>query len=133
MQVGRRVAALRAAHGESLRMAAARTGVSHTTIARIENGKITRSMHSTLCKIAEGYRVPAEYLVTELTSTNDLAPPLSETVPVPLEETAAVSELSIYAGLMRKAIKAGIEFEVLDLAIDILRRQGGGVKNGICV
>lgn len=64
MIVGRRVAKLRSAHGESLREAAVRTGVSHTTIARIEKGEVTGSFHSTLRKIAEGYGVKMEYLLT---------------------------------------------------------------------
>jgi transcriptional regulator with XRE-family HTH domain len=64
VQVGRRVAKLRAAHGESLRDAAVRTGVSHTTIARIEKGEVTGSFHSTLHKIAEGYGVRMEFLLT---------------------------------------------------------------------
>jgi transcriptional regulator with XRE-family HTH domain len=64
MHVGRRVAKLRAAHGESLREAAARTGVSHTTIARIEKGEVTGSFHSTLRKIADGYDVRMEFLLT---------------------------------------------------------------------
>jgi len=62
--VGRRVAKLRSAHGESLREAAIRTGVSHTTIARIEKGEVTGSFHSTLKKIAEGYGVKMEFLLT---------------------------------------------------------------------
>lgn len=62
--VGRRIAALRAAHGDSLRQAASRTGVSHTTIARIESGQATTSFHGTLRKIAEGYGVTIEYLLT---------------------------------------------------------------------
>lgn len=64
MQIGRRVAKLRAAHGESLREAALRTGVSHTTIARIEKGEVTGSFHSTLKKVADGYGVRVEYLLT---------------------------------------------------------------------
>lgn len=64
MLVGRRVAKLRSAHGESLREAAIRTGVSHTTIARIEKGEVTGSFHSTLKKIAEGYGVKMEFLLT---------------------------------------------------------------------
>lgn len=63
VQVGRRVAKLRSAHGESLREAAIRTGVSHTTIARIEKGEVTGSFHSTLRKIADGYGVKVEYLL----------------------------------------------------------------------
>lgn len=64
MQIGRRVATLRAAHSESLREAAVRTGVSHTTIARIEKGDVTGSFHSTLRKIADGYGMRLEYLLT---------------------------------------------------------------------
>lgn len=61
--VGTRVAKLRSAHGDSLREAALRTGVSHTTIARIEKGEVTGSFHSTLRKIAEGYGVKVEFLL----------------------------------------------------------------------
>ncbi|MFZ5816486.1 MAG: helix-turn-helix domain-containing protein [Bacillota bacterium] len=64
IHIGKRIALLRIAHGDSLRQAAARTGVSHTTIARIENGQATTSFHSTLRKIAEGYGVTMEYLMT---------------------------------------------------------------------
>lgn len=63
VQVGRRVAKLRESHGESLREAALRTGVSHTTIARIEKGEVTGSFQSTLRKIAEGYGVRMEFLL----------------------------------------------------------------------
>lgn len=63
MQIGRRVAKLREAHGESLREAAIRTGVSHTTIARIEKGDVIGSFQSTLRKIAEGYGVRVEFLL----------------------------------------------------------------------
>ncbi|MFB5082894.1 helix-turn-helix domain-containing protein [Symbiobacterium thermophilum] len=62
--IGRRIAALRAAHGDSLRQAAARTGVSHTTIGRLEAGQASASLNSTLRKIAEGYGVTVEYLLT---------------------------------------------------------------------
>jgi transcriptional regulator with XRE-family HTH domain len=65
MNVGRRVARLRIDHGESLREAAHRTGVSHSTIARIEKGEVTVSFNETLRKIAEGYGVPLEYVLTE--------------------------------------------------------------------
>lgn len=64
IHVGRRIAALRAAHGDSLRQAALRTGVSHTTISRIENGQAMTSFHSTLRRIAEGYGITIEYLMT---------------------------------------------------------------------
>ncbi len=64
IHIGRRIAAIRAAHGDSLRQASIRTGVSHTTIARIEHGQATTSLHSTLRKIAEGYGVTIEYLMT---------------------------------------------------------------------
>lgn len=64
VHVGKRVAALRAAHGDSLRAAAERTGVSHTTIARIESGEATSSFLGTLRKIADGYHVTVDYLMT---------------------------------------------------------------------
>lgn len=123
MQVGRRVAALRATYGESLREAAARTGVSHTTIARIENGKISHSMYSTLCKIAAGYSLPTEELVADLIAKDDLVTFPKQIVLSSLEGSAAAPEFGIYAGLVRKAITAGIEPEVLDLAMDILNRK----------
>lgn len=63
MQIGKRVAKLREAHGDSLRAAAIRAGVSHTTIARIEKGEVVSSFQSTLRKIAEGYGVRVEYLL----------------------------------------------------------------------
>jgi hypothetical protein len=47
-----------------LRQAAIRTGVSHTTIARIESGQATASFHKTLHRIAEGYGITVEYLLT---------------------------------------------------------------------
>ncbi|MFZ5826643.1 MAG: helix-turn-helix domain-containing protein [Bacillota bacterium] len=62
--IGSRVARLRIANGESLREAAQRTGVSHSTIARIEKGEVTASLDETLRKVAEGYGVPLEYLLT---------------------------------------------------------------------
>lgn len=63
VNVGRRVGKLRQAHGESLRAAGIRTGVSHTTIARIEKGEVVGSFQSTLRKIAEGYGVRVEFLL----------------------------------------------------------------------
>lgn len=59
-----RVAGLRASHGESLREASIRTGVSHTTIARIEKGEVTGSFHSTLKKVSDGYGVDVHWLLT---------------------------------------------------------------------
>ncbi len=64
MHAGKRIAELRLAHGDSLRDAAQRTGVSHTTIARLEGGEVTTSFHKTLKKIADGYGVRLEYLLT---------------------------------------------------------------------
>lgn len=64
VHIGKRIASLRDAHGDSLRQAAARTGVSHTTIGRLETGQATTSLHSTLRKIADGYGVTIEYLLT---------------------------------------------------------------------
>jgi transcriptional regulator with XRE-family HTH domain len=65
VSVGKRVARLRLSRGDSLRDAAARTGVSHTTIARIEKGEVMGSLDSTLRSIALGYGVPVEFLLGE--------------------------------------------------------------------
>jgi transcriptional regulator with XRE-family HTH domain len=83
MQIGRRVAKLRAAHGESLREAASRTGVSHTTIARIEKGEVSGSFHSTLRKIADGYGIRVEYLLTGRDPRQDFEEAISR---LPAEE-----------------------------------------------
>lgn len=64
MSIGERIARLRAAHGETLREAAERTGVSHTTIARLEKGEVTGSFFVTVAKIARGYGVSPDFLVS---------------------------------------------------------------------
>ncbi|MFZ5817385.1 MAG: helix-turn-helix domain-containing protein [Bacillota bacterium] len=64
MKKGQRIARLRLSRGDSLRAAAKRTGVSHSTIARIEKGEVTASYQETIRKIAEGYQVPVEFLLT---------------------------------------------------------------------
>ncbi len=75
MNIGQRVAKLRISHGESLRAAAIRTGVSHSTIARIEKGEVTGSYHITLERIAQGYGIPTEYLLTGRSSVDVPTPP----------------------------------------------------------
>jgi len=59
-----RVAWLRESHGETLREAAARTGVHYVTINRIERGAVSGSFGSTLRKIASGYGVSLHWLLT---------------------------------------------------------------------
>lgn len=102
MQIGRRVAKLRAAHGESLRDAAVRTGVSHTTIARIEKGEVTGSFHSTLRKIAEGYGVRTEFLLTGRDPRQDFEHALRR---LPPEERA-----QLYFASVRTRIKMVLDF-----------------------
>lgn len=121
MYIGRRVGMLREAHGESLREAAVRTGVSHTTIARIEKGEVVNSFQNTLFKIARGYGVSMEYLLTGRDPSRDLEALFKlqslgdgERAPVP---TAAVDA---YVRLVRKAVEAGIQPHVLDMALDLL-------------
>lgn len=133
MSVGRRVYLLRSAHQESLREAAIRTGVSHTTIARIEKGVITSSFHYTLDKIAAGYGVPVEYL---LNGFEHSTPPFF----LPLPETSSeqrrryliacrsnlktvihsLKELGPYNKLMKRAARAGIQPQVLEKALNRL-------------
>lgn len=102
MQIGRRVAKLRAAHGESLRDAAVRTGVSHTTIARIEKGEVTGSFHSTLRKIADGYGVRTEFLLTGRDPRQDFEQALRR---LPAEERA-----QLYFASVRTRIKMVLDF-----------------------
>jgi transcriptional regulator with XRE-family HTH domain len=133
MSVGQRVAQLRAAHGESLREAAIRTGVSHTTIARIEKGAVTGSFQHTLRQIAQGYGVPFEFLLSD----QDQVPPR----PLPLGRFATDDELGnlpsqqidAYISLIRKAAKAKLNPQTLELAIDLLimqREQGEAIQVG---
>lgn len=65
LSVGKRVSQLRKTHGDTLRQAAQRTGISHTTIARIERGNVTGSYRDTLERIARGYQVPVSFLISE--------------------------------------------------------------------
>lgn len=81
VNIGKRMAALRGAYGDSLRQAAARTGVSHTTIGRLETGQATTSLHSTLRKIAEGYGVTIEYLLTGRDPKRDFAAAIRQLPP----------------------------------------------------
>lgn len=132
MRVGERVARLREVHGESLREAAARTGVSHTTIARIENSQTVGSTGGTLRKIADGYRVPLEYLLTGKDSRADSAAQLvavameagiGRYIPVihQLAEAGVTPEqVAIYSRMIRSAATAGLRPEVLDQAINLL-------------
>lgn len=62
MSVGERLARLRTAHGETLRQAAARTGVHYSTLARIERGDSVAATRRTLSKVAAGYGVSVESL-----------------------------------------------------------------------
>jgi transcriptional regulator with XRE-family HTH domain len=102
MQIGRRVAKLRAAHGESLRDAAVRTGVSHTTIARIEKGEVTGSFHSTLLKIAEGYGVRTEFLLTGRDPRQDFEQAIRR---LPPEERS-----QLYFASVRTRVKMVLDF-----------------------
>ena len=86
--IGRRVARLRIANGESLREAARRTGVSHSTIARIEKGEVTASFDETLRKVAEGYGIPLDYLLTGK-HQNQSNPP-AQPRPITPDERAAL-------------------------------------------
>lgn len=102
MLIGRRVAKLRAAHGESLRDAAIRTGVSHTTIARIEKGEVTGSFHSTLRKIAEGYGVRTEFLLTGRDPRQDFEQAVRR---LPAEERS-----QLYFAPVRTRVKMVLDF-----------------------
>lgn len=129
--VAERVARLRAAHGESLRDAAARTKVSYSTISRIERGEVTGSFSRTLAKIADGYGVDAHYLLTgeESVETLRLHTPedrarlyltaIADETDLPPEQIRACAELLL------RAIRSGVEPGMLHLAIDLLAAGAG--------
>jgi transcriptional regulator with XRE-family HTH domain len=130
MSVAKRVARLRAARGESLRDAAARIGVSHTTIARIEKGETPSSSHTTLAKIATGYGVTSEWLITG----KGAASPLEQAVVADVagyvttivelaREGVDPSALSMYSPLLRKVAKAQLDVKVLNMAVDLIIQQ----------
>lgn len=60
MPMSDRLERLRTAHGESVRQAAERCGISHPTWSRLERGE-SEGDDETLAKIAAGYGVTAEY------------------------------------------------------------------------
>lgn len=57
MSVAERVRAIREAHGDSLREAARRTGISRSTLQRIEQGCDLRTLDTWLRQFARGYGV----------------------------------------------------------------------------
>jgi len=117
MNVARRVARLRITHGESLREAARRTGVSHTTIARIEKGEVTGSYHETLQKIAAGYGTTLEYLLTGQDAARSEAPPL---LAAESAKGADPGEASAYLRLAEKCCRSGLSPSLVELTIDLL-------------
>lgn len=98
--LGKRVAQLRAAHGESLREAAARTGVSLTTIARIETGQLSTNLNRTLKAIADGYGVSMEWLQTGREPRPDRD--------VQLQAQAITNDVASYVSVVREAMAAGV-------------------------
>lgn len=118
MNVARRVARLRITHGESLREAARRTGVSHTTILRIEKGEVTGSFHETLQKIAAGYGTTLEYLLTGQDATRSAAAPLPPVEPI---KGADPGEASAFLRLAEKCSRSGLSPSLVELTIDLLQ------------
>lgn len=131
-QIGRRIAALRAAHGDSLRQAAARTGVSHTTIGRLEAGQASASLNSTLRKIAEGYGVTVEYLLTGRDPHQDLEGALRRLPPedrARLYFASPLTRLRLVLQFLISEYPAEFPLETLaaqlSLTVDELRRLTG--------
>jgi len=78
-----RLALLLEVHGDSLRSAAERCGLDHTTLMRVKNGDTENP--ATLAKIAEGHGVPLSWMRGDLDLATDfvfavLSRPLSERV-----------------------------------------------------
>lgn len=68
---GERLALLLEVHDDSLRMAAERCGVDHTTLMRIKNGDTENP--ASLAKIAEGYGVPVNWMRGDRDLATDFA------------------------------------------------------------
>lgn len=130
MHTGHRVARLRASFGESLRDAAVRTGLSHTTIARIESGQVSAALNSTLLKIAQGYGVSVEFLLDGRETEGDFAAASRLRLLGPETSTSVDPQtLDAYITLLRKAMDKGVQPQMLDLALDLLTvRNGGGAR-----
>lgn len=148
-EIGLRVAALRAANHESLREAAGRTGVSHTTIARIEKGQVAGCLDSTLRKIAQGYGVSIESLMGEqLPAPDPNAPDLDERLVESLVKVTGITplwfrwgilehdpaepmpprQIRAYVEVIHKAALAGIEPRLLEQVLQLLIRRLGPAK-----
>lgn len=110
-EIGRRIAAIREARGESLREAALRTGVSHTTIARIEKGEVTGSFHSTLQRIAAGYGVKLEYLLTGRDPRREFEQSILELPPDARDQLYFVTP-GVRVGMVLRFLLAGYRSEI---------------------
>lgn len=120
-RLGERLAKIRVAHGDSLRDAALRTGVSHTTLARLERGEIHHSSPRTLQKIADGYRISIEYLLTGREPSTEFETLFRiKSMGDDRSGPVSVEDVEAYVALMRKALEQNIRPEILDLAIQIL-------------
>lgn len=120
-EIGRRVARLRASHGESYREAAVRTGVSHTTIYRVESGECEAG-GKTLKRIAAGYGVPLEWLL----SGRDPRPNLAHQLPAQIMETSRVipaERLRQWVAVVEEAETRGLTPEHMQMAIQLMTAQ----------
>lgn len=131
MAIGSRVAQLRAVFGESLREAAMRTQVSHTTIARIENGQVRAHLNDTLKRIADGYGVSMEWLLTGRESRGDrdsqiqvqaLAAGVGKYIQA-IQQAAASGvspgDVERLVRIVAKANREGLQLELVELAVDL--------------
>lgn len=65
MSIGSRVQRLRLRHGHTLRDAEKQTGVTRSTLCRLENGACPPGLERLLTRIALGYGVPSEQLLRD--------------------------------------------------------------------
>lgn len=107
-----------------------RTGVSHTTIARIEKGEVTASFHRTIKMIADGYGVSMDYVLSGKLPPQDVETQFRlHGVDGELVRSVPRERVQEYIKILYKALRADIDPNMLDTAVDLLTIGNGRVAS----
>ena len=103
-----------------------RTGVSHTTIARIEKGEVTASFHRTIKMIADGYGVSMDYVLSGKLPPQDVETQFRlHGVDGEVVRAVPRERVQDYIKILYKAMRADIDPNMLDTAVDLLTLGNG--------
>lgn len=103
-----------------------RTGVSHTTIARIEKGEVTASFHRTIKLIADGYGVSMDYVLSGKLPPQDVETQFRlHGVDGEVVRSIPREKVQEYIKILYKAMRADIDPNMLDTAVDLLTIGNG--------